>query len=307
MASLEVYLLNVGQADTSVIRTPDGNVIVIDAYNPTKVKDFLGRLRTDKVISHLIITHPHYDHYNAVDSMLDDFTVKRVTLAPFWQEPGSSGYHTVINKMAAKELPIRFLSGYERLYPDGGSYPDYAGKPLLELLGPSNSLLEELEESRTLTPNHVSIISRLTYGRFSIVFAADAQMENWHQYDRENMLEEKCDVLRASHHGSKRGSQWERIERLSPSLVVVSSDPDGHHHLPDVVGGVIFWELDKRSQITVALTYATGTIRIEVPDPNSHQRNISTYREGPGQKVPDDAEIGLPDTDWGALVQGRMH
>jgi competence protein ComEC len=307
MASMEVYLLNVGQADTSVVKTPDGNVIVIDAYKPAKVKDFLERLRPDKVISHLIITHPHYDHYNAVDSLLDDFQVQRVTLAPFWQEPGSSGYHALINKMVGMNLPIRFLSGYERLYPDGGTYPDYEDKPRLELLGPSNSLLEQLSESGVLTPNHVSIIARLTYGEFSIVFAADAQMENWHQYDQENMLEEKCDVLRASHHGSKRGSQWERVERLSPSLVVVSSDPEGHHHLPDVVGGVIFWELDKRSDFTVAMTHATGTIRIVVPDPNQHQRSIEAYGEGPGDPVPAGAPADLPATDWASLVQGRMH
>ena len=169
-------------------------------------------------------------------------------------------------------------------------------------MGPSNSVLEELSESGILTPNHVSIISRLTFGQFSIVFAADAQMENWHQYDQENMLEDKCDVLRASHHGSK----WERIERLSPGLVVVSSDPEGHHHLPDVVGGIIFWEMDKRSQSTVALTHTTGTIRIEVPDPNQHQRNISSYGEGPGDFVFSGVPAQLPVTDWASLVHHRM-
>lgn len=306
MAPLEIYLLNVGQADTSVIRTPDGNLIVIDAYRPAKVRDFLAQLQPGGVISHLIITHPHYDHYNAVDNLLDNFQVRRVTLAPFWQEPGSPGYHAVINKMGAMGLPIRFLSGYERIFPDGGSYPDFEGMPKLELLGPSNSVLEGLAKSGTLTPNHVSIITRLTYGKFSMVFAADAQMENWYHFDREGMLKDKCDVLRAAHHGSKRGSQFERIERLGPSLVVVSSDPDGHHDLPDVVGGIIFWEFDKRDQHTVALTHATGTIRIEVPDPNQHQRNIVAYGEGPADPVPSAQTTPLPVTDWASLVQARM-
>jgi competence protein ComEC len=306
MAPLEIYLLNVGQADTSVIKTPDGNVIIIDAYKPSKLRDFVNRIQPSGEIAHLIITHPHYDHYNAVDNLLDNFQVQRVTLAPFWHAPGSSGYHAVVNKMGTMGLPIRFLSGYERIYPDGGSYPDFEDKPVLELLGPSNSILEELSESGTLTPNHVSIISRLIYGKFSIVFAADAQMENWFHFDREGMLEDKVDVLRAAHHGSKRGSQWERIERLSPSLVVVSSDPDGHHDLPDVVGGIIFWEFDKRDRHTVALTHATGTIRIEVPDPDQHQRDIVAYGEGPEDPVFSGQATQLPVTDWAALVQGRL-
>jgi competence protein ComEC len=306
MAPLEIYLLNVGQADTSVIMTPDGNIIIIDAYKPAKLRGFLHQIQPSGEIAHLIITHPHYDHYNAVDSLLDNFQVQRVTLAPFWYAPGSPGYHAAVNRMGIMGLPVHFLSGYERIYPDGGSYPHFDDKPVLELLGPSNSVLEELSESGTLTPNHVSIITRLTYGKFSMVFAADAQMENWFPFDREGMLEDKVDVFRAAHHGSKRGSQWERIERLSPSLVIVSSDPDGRDDLPDVVGGIIFWEFDKRAQYTVALTHATGTIRIEVPDPDQHQRNVVAYREGPDDPVFSGQAYQLPATDWAGLVRGRL-
>ena len=59
MDPLEVYLLNVGQADTSVIKTPEDNIIVIDAYRPKKLRSLLAHLRPDRVIDHLIITHPH--------------------------------------------------------------------------------------------------------------------------------------------------------------------------------------------------------------------------------------------------------
>jgi competence protein ComEC len=306
MAPLEVYLLNVGQADTSVIKTPAGHIIVIDAYRTQKLKHVLHHLRPDGRIAHLIITHPHRDHYLAVDGVLDEFQVQRVTLAPFWHYPGSPGYHAVINRIGTLGIPVRFLSGYERHYPDGGTFPQFGNKPVLELLGPSNSLQEELAEANELTPNHLSIISRLTYGEFSIVFAADAQMENWQHFDQEGMLDDNCDILRAAHHGSKRGSQWERLERLGPSLVVVSSDPEGHHHLPDVVGGIMFWEFDQGARQAVALTHATGTIKIEVPDPQQHDRTIVAFGEGPTDLVFPGQPAPLPPTDWAALVRGRM-
>ena len=210
-------------------------------------------------------------------------------------------------EIKADHPEIKDRPGYERIYPDGGTFPHFENKPALELLGPSSSTLEELFESAVLNPNHLSIITRLNYGQFSIVIASDAQMENWDHFDREGLLEKKCDVLRAAHHGSKRGSQWERLERLSPSLVVVSSDPDGQHHLPDVVGGVIFLEFEKGADRVVALTHDTGTIKIEVPDPNSHARIISAFGEGPDDDVFPGQPVALTQTDWAALVNSRLH
>ena len=75
---LSIYVLNVGQADTNVIVTPAGNLVIIDAVSPSKLLDLMIRLGLQKgdEIKHLLITHPHGDHYRAVPRLLKEYQVK---------------------------------------------------------------------------------------------------------------------------------------------------------------------------------------------------------------------------------------
>ena len=152
MANVEIYVLNVGQADTSILKTPEGNVIVIDAVKPRKTRKLLDLIIPDskvasdgkKIISHLIITHPHEDHYSGVQSILNRYHVQKVILSPFWYETTTNaGYHNILNLLDSpgSGSSFHFLSGYERIYPDGGTFDSFGKKPLLELLGPSNDIL----------------------------------------------------------------------------------------------------------------------------------------------------------------------
>lgn len=304
MANLEIYVLNVGQADTTVIKTPGGRIMVIDAVKPQKMDDVLNMVGTNGGIYHLLITHPHYDHYSAASYLVNNYSVEKVTLAPFWFDgTGTPAYHTLINRLNENQVPIRFVSGYERLFPDGGTFPDYNDCLYLEILGPTNSVLKDLDDSDVINPNHLSIMTKLVFKKFAMVSAGDAQMENWAHFDREGMLDEKCDVLKVAHHGSKRGNQWERIERLAPKKVIVSSDPDSGHELPDAVGSIIFHQYNQKQGCEVFLTRDTGTLKIEVTNPATGRFDVQGYGE-----VIDASLAGLnlsepKETDWAVLAR----
>ncbi len=282
--NLYIYVLNVGQADTTVIVTPQGNCIIIDAKNPRKLANFLEKINqpANKEISELIITHPHKDHFSGANRIIKDYKISGVKLSPFWNNfgLGPPQYQTIVERVVTKEFPVHFVSGYSRIYPDGtpisvkkkGAWVD-PDTLYVELLGPSNNLLEILEESDELDGNHLSIMARLSWKNFRMVFAGDAQMENWSYFDQEGMLEEKCYILKTAHHGSCNGTQWERINRLKPMYTIVSSDPTTSHQLPDLIGTSIFakysleesyWKKDINN--IVALTSETGTIKITVTD-----------------------------------------
>ena len=316
--NLHVYMVNVGQGDCTIIVSPAGNVIVIDAMRPGKVVRLLNDLGLDGTIEHLVITHPHDDHFGGANRLAQEFDIGEATLAPFWHEfgMGPPTYQALVGRLDERNTNVAFLAGYTRWYPDGAlrtppgtddPVVDHDA-PVLEMLGPTNALVEELEDSNTFNTNHLTIMSRLTWRRFRMVSAGDAQMENWRFFDSERMMEEKCNVLRAAHHGSKNGTQWERVDRLDPSRVIVSSDPDGQHHIPDLTGAAIFATFDEMNSRGAWLTRDTGTVHLRVT-PGGNRR-FESFGDTPTGAVDLTAGADLAPsshpTDWPALVARRV-
>jgi len=319
--SLRIYVLSVGQADTSVVVSPAGNLVIIDAVSPDKLTDLLTQLglAAGGRIEELVITHPHSDHYRGAIRLLDIYDIGSVTLSPFWNRYGMVGpsYRILVNRVERRSTPLRFVAGYSRIYLDGATRPTNSSIALdptqcyLELLGPSNRLIHRLGSANKLDINHLSVMARLRLGTFAMVFAADAQMENWAVWDEEGMLAQRCHVLKSAHHGSGNGTQWERLARMRPKYVLVSSDPDEGHSLPDLVGTAAFARYEMRGKGTpvVALTRDTGTVGITVRPSSSYK--VVQYREEPDNRVPFGNARPLTrstnPTDWKALLHLRTN
>lgn len=306
---LWVYCLNVGQGDTTLIATPENNLIIIDAIRAKKVIRLLADLgfTEQDPINRIVVSHPHNDHYSGVVRLLNTYQeTGGLTLTSLWRyEEDKPGYNSIINTAAQKKIPVSFLSGYTQVFPDHSPVLK-ADTPRLEMLGPSNQFIETLSEARKLTINHRSIIARLGWGDFRMVIAGDAQMETWSHFDSEQMLDDPCSVLRAAHHGSANGTHFERITRLASEVVVVSSDPDGKDKLPDLIGRATFLRYAQGSKKPlVALTRDTGTIKLEVE--TSGKYKVFFYGEGKKQDVPLQNEQLLTNsanpTDWKAFTQ----
>jgi competence protein ComEC len=328
MGQMNIYVLDVGQGDTTIIQTPAGKIVVIDAYIKEKVQEvFTKQLGDIKKIEALVITHPHADHFNAAELFIDKgYEIEKVILSPFWLKDGIGcySYQSLINLLFINDIPVEFLSGYMRLYPDlgtnvGGTFsPGTIEQLYIELLGPSQSMIRDMHNSDDYNTNHLSIISKLIWDfsnddsdgkKFSMVISADAQMENWAAFDREGMLN-KCTILRAAHHGSKNGTQWERINHLNPNCTIISSDPNGKDKIPDLIGCSIFREYNIEKP--VYLTKDTGTIKIEVKKTQTgFSCNLFSFKN---QSTNSDDFLMSPvklggnnyRTDWNQLTQSKI-
>lgn len=316
--NLHIYMLSVGQADTSVIVSPKGTVIVIDATRPGKLRRLLADLGSNGTIEHLIITHPHDDHFSGGNSLAKNVTIEHATVAPFWHEfgLGPTTYRRLIGRLEAQGTNVTFLSGYSRWYLDNALMDDPAGgdpivdldAPYLELLGPTNGLVRLLEEAGIFNTNHLSVMTRLTWRDFRMISAGDAQMENWSFFDLERLMADRCQVLRAAHHGSMNGTQWERIDRLNPIELIVSSDPEGRHHLPDLIGTANLTKFDSMDNRMAVLTRDTGTIHLTVTPGGT--RTYERFGDAPKANVDLGAAMALDQqsnpTDWPALLNDRV-
>jgi beta-lactamase superfamily II metal-dependent hydrolase len=124
------------------------------------------------------------------------------------------------------------------------------------------------------------------------------------------MMKGGCDVLRAVHHGSGDGTQWERLKRLDPKLTVVSSESTGQHSLSDVVGASVFAKFvsNVHSTAVAALTEHAGTIQVVLDAPES--ATIQRFGDTPEQNVNLANAIPLTKaanpTDWRAVPTTRV-
>ncbi|MEM6471179.1 MAG: hypothetical protein AAF802_16585 [Planctomycetota bacterium] len=226
-------------------------------------------------------------------------------------------YRKLVGRLKNQDTNTTFLSGYGRWYPDGSMKPTGSGDdqeidedaPYVELFGAPTGMVRNMLDAKKFDPNHLSILTRISWREsFRMIIAADAQMENWAAFDTGRFLEDPCQVLRSAHHGSANGTQWERVNRLSPREVFVSSDPDGRNELPDLTGSAIFAKYDSGVDKMVCLTHDTGTIHLAVT--SSGTRTYRMCRESKSQNVDLVSAVSLirtsNPTDWPRLLDKRV-
>jgi len=85
---LEIHHIDVGQADSTLLITPDGETILIDTGHWTDdgetVVDYLDRHDIDR-IDHLIATHAHADHIGGHAEIITEYETERDGIGTIYQ------------------------------------------------------------------------------------------------------------------------------------------------------------------------------------------------------------------------------
>ena len=215
---LEVRILDMGQADSILIRTQEKAALIDAGENDMgqqvlRELDQLGITSLDLVIG----THPHSDHIGGLDTVLEEIPVEKLVMPQLPDDlvPTTATYLDVLWAAQAQNLEIDAAQ-------PGVSY-DLGSGAVLTLLGPVGKY-DDL--------NAISVVSRLDFGTCSFLFTGDATT-----LSEENLLKSGAnldvDILDVGHHGSNTSSSPAFLAAVSPiasSISCGANNSYGHPH-----------------------------------------------------------------------------
>ncbi|MBU1017884.1 MBL fold metallo-hydrolase [Patescibacteria group bacterium] len=247
---LAMSILDVGQGDAILIRTPEYHNILIDAGPDSVVVDQLGgRLGYfDKTIDLFILTHAHRDHYGGILDVMQKYKIKKILL---------TGTHSSDPLYRAFLERVR-LDGIEVFF--NQNHQDFRVGPnlYLDILYPFAG--HNLVGQDVSNENNASVVARLaqrTPGGLAplALLTGDAEQEE----EREILLagqDVASTILKVGHHGSRTATSDVFLAAVNPTTAVVSAGEGNtfDHPHPET--------LEKLGDLDVRQTMEEGTIII---------------------------------------------
>jgi len=209
---LNIFMIDVGQGDSFLIKFPNGKTALVDAGEANPFVDngerviipLLDHLGIDK-IDYGFISHLDLDHYGGFVSLIYNNRIKEV----FRPLPDSS------EKSLRFEKFLKTMNTKTSIY-EKNSF-DVGNTKIYFLNDPNNY------SYKRFSSNDKSGVIKLVYGKTSFLFVGDCEhpAEYFLASNFGNLLD--SDVLKVGHHGSATGSSKAFLNLVSPDISLVSA------------------------------------------------------------------------------------
>lgn len=217
LGEIEYHFIDVGQGDATLIRTPDGDILIDAGENSAEdeLKAYLDLQGVD-VIYYAIFTHPDSDHIGGADMVLEEYEVLNVIKPEL--EKTTKVYQAMMDAIAAEGCNV-----YNAL--PGETYS--LGEFDMFVFGPDPT-------NKELDSNNSSIVIKATWGNTTAMLTGDAEKPAEESILRTySGAELGSMLLKMGHHGSRTSSTEAWLAAVRPTIAIISCGKDnsyGHPH-----------------------------------------------------------------------------
>ncbi len=215
---LRVIVINVRQGDSTLVITPSGKTMLIDAgqsgsrYSPyyagrDTVVPLLKSLGIERVDA-IVVTHPHDDHVGGIPDVIEAFPVGTIYDSGYAHT--ITAYERMLELAEEKEIPVKV--------PIAGDLIPLCETVTVQVLAPT----VPLERRGHLSIHDNMLVVRLEYGDFSFINTGDAE----HSVEDLMMASGarlRSTVLNTGHHGSRTSTGVNFFYAVNPEVAVISA------------------------------------------------------------------------------------
>ena len=217
--TLRVDFIDVGQGDAALVTSPTGKTVLIDGGPHSSARaltEFL-RAHVHAPLDLILLTHRHEDHLGGLPEVVRE--IGAGTFVDATVPHAQKGYTALMQALEARGAVVKEATR--------GRTIDLGGGATLTLLGPPEPLITGSHSD----VNANSVVARLTYRGFSVLFAGDAEAptETWLLTSGALL---RSVVLKVAHHGSRYASAAPFLRAVGARIDVVSVGAGNRYRHP---------------------------------------------------------------------------